>query len=1215
MGERFPADATSGGTMRQEVYDEGHLRRYLLGELNEEEQQAVEERLLTDDESFDLLLAAEEELIDDYASGALSAEQRGRFESFFLSTSDRQRKLSFAMALRRYITAEAGAAATQTAPERSPRVAATPARVIAFPSVWWKHAFSNPYLRMAAAVVIVVGLGLGIWRVFFYQSEVAKGMAAFAKAYRVERPTEARISGLNYAPLNNTRGAEQAKVDELQLDLAERILLEQVAEHPSAAAHHALGRLYLAQRRFDIAIAQFDEALKVDPNNAHLHSDYAAALLEKGKASQAEDSTKGAVEFSQALDHVGRALDLDGSLLDARFNLGLAREALGLTWQAEEAWRQYLEKDSHSPWANEARSHLDRLQERKQRTESGRQNVIEDMLNAYTLRDDEKIWALLCSDRQKVTSELIAVGLGSAGDPSNQVPIAALAYAGEIDVSKSGDRYTADLAVFCRSASEQRQARASTARNLLRQAEKSYQEARLEESLSLYSRAQQAFSSVRDKSEATVAACGIGLSLMEMARTEQSAVLFESLARECEASNYRWLRARALFYHSAIQFARNEYSMAIASAKQACSEAEAVADQSCIVFALDALVEYHRTLANQAECFSEISFSLPRIETSSLGSIALGRHYGILALALNSFGFHSAATDSQREALRYALMIPDDFASLSVAYAHLGLMCAKLHNLADAFKNLDMSYAQAEAHASERAGQEKMAYAAFQMGNLRRETGDYLGALASYNRAIELYRSLNHSTFLYQAYKGRLVCYVGQNKVVAARQELAEIMSLIDKQRTNIFEDENRNNFFDVEQSVYDLGIKFEYEHMGEARKAFEYAESSRARSLLDSSRRVIVAGRKSNAPSPATRPLSIEDIQTRIPIDARLLMYAVIEDGVLIWVVSHSGFESTQVPCSQTALSETVSSYVTALQRSTSEDERSTWELGRELYRKLIAPVESYLGGSKSLYIVPDKVLDRLSWDALISGDRFLLEDYVVTVSPSATLFAVCTDLAEQKGGSREERILSVGNPSFDTGKFPKLDPLPDSINEATDIAEMYQSRAPLVGREAREQTIRDELLNADVAHFATHCVIDERSSEHSCLLLAKELGSTRPETDGVLEAREICEMKLPRVRLAVLSACQTGVERYYRGEGMIGMARAFLVARVPIVVASLWPVDSRLSAELMVRFHQHRKLEGRSTAESLTLAKRSLLLTRGKNYGRPCWAAFETIGGHAGF
>src|SRR5262249_47198772 len=152
--------------------------------LNEEEQQAVEEALLADDELFDLLALAEDELTDEYVEGALSSTERERFENLFLPARERQRKLSFAMALRRYVTAEAGASTEAAPAETTPqsatseaqgagkdarairaRVLEHPTRRAVFPSVWWKRAFANPYLRMAATAVIVLSLGLGIWRV------------------------------------------------------------------------------------------------------------------------------------------------------------------------------------------------------------------------------------------------------------------------------------------------------------------------------------------------------------------------------------------------------------------------------------------------------------------------------------------------------------------------------------------------------------------------------------------------------------------------------------------------------------------------------------------------------------------------------------------------------------------------------------------------------------------------------------------------------------------------------------------------------------------------------------------------------------------------------------------------------------------------------------------------------------------------------------------
>src|SRR6185295_714917 len=106
--ERFPRTPESAQTMGQEVNDEAHLRKYLLGVLNEAEQQAIEERVMVDGAFFGLLHIAEDDLVDDYLEpGDLSPDERGKFEKFFLSIPDRRRKLNFAMALKGYLTAEA----------------------------------------------------------------------------------------------------------------------------------------------------------------------------------------------------------------------------------------------------------------------------------------------------------------------------------------------------------------------------------------------------------------------------------------------------------------------------------------------------------------------------------------------------------------------------------------------------------------------------------------------------------------------------------------------------------------------------------------------------------------------------------------------------------------------------------------------------------------------------------------------------------------------------------------------------------------------------------------------------------------------------------------------------------------------------------------------------------------------------------------------------
>ena len=80
--------------------------------------------------------------------------------------------------------------------------------------------------------------------------------------------------------------------------------------------------------------------------------------------------------------------------------------------------------------------------------------------------------------------------------------------------------------------------------------------------------------------------------------------------------------------------------------------------------------------------------------------------------------------------------------------------------------------------------------------------------------------------------------------------------------------------------------------------------------------------------------------------------------------------------------------------------------------------------------------------------------------------------------------------------------------------------------------------------------------------------------------------------------------------------MARSFIAAGVPVVVASLWPVDSDATAPLMIKFHEYRKTQRLPTAEALQRAQRDMIGSTDENFRKPhAWAAFVAFGGHASF
>ncbi len=135
---------------------------------------------------------------------------------------------------------------------------------------------------------------------------------------------------------------------------------------------------------------------------------------------------------------------------------------------------------------------------------------------------------------------------------------------------------------------------------------------------------------------------------------------------------------------------------------------------------------------------------------------------------------------------------------------------------------------------------------------------------------------------------------------------------------------------------------------------------------------------------------------------------------------------------------------------------------------------------------------------------------------------------------------------------------------------------------------------------HFATHFLIDDRQPLYSRIVLA---------ADDVLQTYEIFDAEL-NAELAVLSACNTGLGKLEKGEGLIGISRAFLYAGVPSLVVSLWSVDDDATARIMELFYEHLR-SGASKKQALRQAKLDYLSdARGDEKDPFYWAPFILSG-----
>ena len=192
-------------------------------------------------------------------------------------------------------------------------------------------------------------------------------------------------------------------------------------------------------------------------------------------------------------------------------------------------------------------------------------------------------------------------------------------------------------------------------------------------------------------------------------------------------------------------------------------------------------------------------------------------------------------------------------------------------------------------------------------------------------------------------------------------------------------------------------------------------------------------------------------------------------------------------------------------------------------------------------------------------------------------------------------------------------MQPLPESEREVQTLARLYglDHSNIFIGADATEDKAKAEMGSFSILHFAAHGILDATNPLYSHIVLsqASPSGAAGPRDDGLLEAREIMNLRL-KADLAVLSACQTARGRISSGEGVIGMSWAFFAAGCPTTVVSQWSVESQSTTELMIEFHRNL-LSADKVSKAQALRQASLKLLKTERYRHPFyWAGFIVMG-----
>jgi CHAT domain-containing protein len=276
-------------------------------------------------------------------------------------------------------------------------------------------------------------------------------------------------------------------------------------------------------------------------------------------------------------------------------------------------------------------------------------------------------------------------------------------------------------------------------------------------------------------------------------------------------------------------------------------------------------------------------------------------------------------------------------------------------------------------------------------------------------------------------------------------------------------------------------------------------------------------------------------------------------------------------------------------------------------VFDALVRPLLPALHQEDALVFIPDHRLQSLPFASLWDRERgrYLVEDFMLGTAPSGTVFVGAAAAAAAKADRRPSRLLAIGNPQLERGN--KLPDLPRAELEATAVASLYAQPKLLTAKAATKAAFLSGLRTSEVVHFSGHAVPGSEADD-ATLLFAP---GPDPRTAAALHPGEIEHADLRATRVVVLAGCRTGIGATSRLEGALSLARPFLAAGVPSVVASLRDVDDDVSRDFSIAYHRALLSDGDS-AEAVRQAQLALLRSGDATRAHPSsWAGFVNVGG----
>jgi CHAT domain-containing protein len=1035
---------------------------------------------------------------------------------------------------------------------------------------------------------------------FLHEQGTRRTDSLLAQAYTAHRTLELRFRGAGYAPLRQTRGDGQSRLDvpgsllEAESEIAKR----QGEKEKAIDWLIARSQADILEWNYDAAIDALRGAQALAPNESKVEFELSTAFFERAQA------TGHVADYGTAVEMISRVIEKNPDDAVALFNRALIYEKLYLYAESDADWKRYLLLDPSGDWSHEARQHLtnveEKLQQKRKASELEPLNHVESIVANGTGQASDDFLDARIEEYQRIVLTKWAPEFLEPNQkpiPGRQLKVrTAIERISRIMVVRHGDTFLQDLLLSSSSSTNKRFVESLGNLSRAMQADASGDE---EEAQKKSKAAETGFGEVGNTAGALRARFEEAYSQQFSSEVAQCRQTAQSVVQGSHRRGYKWLEAQALIEWGYCANMAGDLVLATKKLREAARVADEAGYEESLERAMVGEAAMQWQTGSTALAWDLALGGLDRFWKHATADVRGASLYAVLDLMAEE----NEQWRLQEAVLKESIPLVDrgnDPLVSAQTRSRLASAELMLHRYDEAESALQKSLYLFRSAPQTFATRVQQATVSVNIAKVEMQTQQIHMSWTHLQTLRPIIEDLHENLSLLDYYATLGEVCRNTDRYREAEEADRKAIELFQSSLAGLNDPRDRMAWLHEASVAYRslAQLKLNENDPAGALQAWEeYRDSIASASqrtvlspaVISRGSRLEKGSFESSMSVPGLRKPEVDDHQ-------KIIAYAKLPDGLFAWLRTRQG-----VLVSHIDSWDEVSRLVRVFFRecSTPSSRLSTVvEHGQQLYRRLVLPFSGQFSSNDILVFEPDEELAALPFGALVDeAGQYLGSKHSIVISVGSRNGTRQT--LSHRLNSHDSILLAVANDT--SGREKSTDPLAEE--EVAGIASLFLNPVILSHAAPPRRAFHKLLPEAFIFHYAGHSLTSVRGGELS-VLDRDQYG----RIDGLsLRSQDVARDELRDCHLVVLSACATNRGEEGRWLDRENLAVAFLNQGVPEVVASQWQVDSNATTLMMKEFYS-QLLEGASTPDALRQAG-AKIRTNGQLSHPYYWAAFSVL------